>query len=101
MISQEDARQRLFDINKGKTAALSVIEELRPIIEELQRNDSILLRRKLDKHAILINKIFNDLIQTGQADQVNVIELRLVLADLKEIYNDLRNYFDAKQKVNS
>ena len=89
---EESVRKPLIDIGKGKLIAQNVIEKLRPFVEEMEKSGSITLKRKLNQHAVLINKIFNELIATGQAEQSDVIELKVVLKDLQEIYNDLRSW---------
>jgi hypothetical protein len=96
---EESIRKPLIEIGKGKIAALKVIEQLRPFVEEMEQSGSIILKRKLDQHAILINKIFNDIIGDGQAKQQDVIELKVCLKDLKEIYTDLRQWDESVKLV--
>ena len=98
-MTSDEVRRSLIDIGQGKIVAQKVIEQLRPFVEELQTSGSIMLKRKLDQHALLINKIFNEIIETGNAKQQDVIELKVVLKDLKDIYNDLKNYHDATENL--
>lgn len=99
-LTSEQVRQRLIEIgSRRKLAALDVIEKLHPFYEEMQKSGSIILRKKLDQHAELINKIFNDIIETGVAKQDEVIELRVCLKDLQSIYDDLRNYYGARAVI--
>lgn len=95
----EEVRKALIDVGQGKIAAQRVIEQLRPFVEEMQSSGSITLKRKLNQHAILVNKIYNDIIDNGQAKQQDVIELKVILRDLREIYGDLKNYIDATNKL--
>ena len=97
----DDKRNQLLDIGQGKLLANKIIERLTPFVEELQTTGSVLLERKLKQHSVLMNKIYNDIIETGLANQQEVIELRLILKDLKEIYGDLKNYSDAKKITGS
>ena len=98
MLSQ-DHKDVLKDVTQGTIVSQKVIAQLRPIIEQYKESGSIFLKRKLDKYTVLTNKIFNDIIQTGNAVQSDVVELKVVLQDLKEIGQDIRDYIQAA-KIN-
>ena len=88
MLSQ-DHKDVLKDVTQGTVVSQKVIAQLRPIIEQYKESGSIFLKRKLDKYTVLTNKIFNDIINTGNATQSDVVELKVVLQDLKEIGQDM------------
>ena len=98
MLSQ-DQKDVLKDVTQGTIVSQKVIAQLRPIIEQYKESGSIFLKRKLDKYTVLTNKIFNDIIQTGNAVLSDVVELKVVLQDLKEIGQDIRDYIQAT-KIN-
>ena len=100
MISQDDAREYLTKIGKRGLKTLSVIESLAPFVEAMQTElGAELLKDDIEQHSALINKIYRSLIETGNAEQKDVIELRLRDDRLKKIYDRLKTYSVSVQMV--
>jgi hypothetical protein len=98
--SPREVMETLTSIGGGKNlAAMKIIESLQPFVEEMQATGSIILRDKLNDHAELINKIYNDILKDGVAQQLDVVELRMTLKDLKRIYERLRDYHAASKTL--
>ena len=93
MIDADDARNYLAKVGKRGLRTLSTIESLAPFVEAMQSDlGAELLKDDIEQHSILINKIYDGLINTGEAEQKDVIELRLRDARLKKIYDRLKTY---------
>ena len=100
MISQDDAREYLTKIGQRGLKTLSVIESLAPFVEAMQTElGAELLKDDIEQHSTLINKIYRSLIDTGNAEQKDVIELRLRDDRLKKIYDRLKTYSVSVQMV--
>ena len=98
--SPREVMENLTSIGGGKNlAAAKTVENLTPFIEEMNRSGSIILRDKLNDYVNLINLILNQILGTGEANQVDVVELRVTLKDLKRIYQRLRDYNDASKSM--
>jgi hypothetical protein len=57
------------------------------------------LKDDIEQHQELINKIYVSLIDTGNAEQKDVIELKLRHERLKKIYDRLKTFYVAGQMV--
>ena len=90
-ISADEARVYLTKIGKRGERHLSVIESLAPFVAAIQTDlGSELLRDDIEQHSLLINKIYDELINTGKAEQKDVIELKIRHDRLKKIYDRLK-----------
>ena len=101
-ISDEQMREYLVRTGKGGLKTLGIIEKLRPFVEMMQTDlGSAILKDDVEQHSALINKIYNSLIDTGTADQREVITLQLLHKRLQSVYDRLRVYYEGVQAVKS
>jgi len=99
-LSDDEMRKYLIQAGKGGLKNLAMIEQLRPFVEMMQTDiGSAILKEDVEAHAELINKIYNSLIDTGTAEQREVITLQLLHRRLQKTYDRLRVYYEGIQKV--
>jgi hypothetical protein len=96
VISDIEARQYLAKVgSKSGAKILSVIETLAPFIEASTTDiGKELLRDDIEQHCILLNRIYKALIETGSANQSDVIKLQILDGRLKAICARLKAYSD-------
>jgi hypothetical protein len=100
MISNDERIAYLSKIGKKGLPTLAMIDSLTPFIEMSESEiGKELLADDLSQHQELINKIYNSLMQTGSAEQCDVIELKLRHARLKKTYDRLKSYYVGVQIV--
>jgi arginine decarboxylase-like protein len=100
MITPEDTRKYLTVVGKRGLTTLSTIEKLRPFVEMMQSEmGAEFLRDDVQQHSELINKIYEGLIDKGEAAQRDVIALQLLHKRLQKIYDRLSIYKDSVNKV--
>ena len=101
-ISHEEARDYLEKVGNRGALTLKVIEALAPYVEAIQSEPGMyFMKADLEAHAKLFNKIYNDIITHGQAEQRDAIHLQILHVRLGETYKKLKEYTDRVGQIKS
>lgn len=76
-------------------AAMKVIESLRPFYEEMQKTGSVTLKRQLRRFTELFNQILDEMMKKDSVDP-KVIELKILLIEIKATHRDITEYGKAR-----
>jgi hypothetical protein len=94
MITIDEARTYLSKLGKKGKHTLELIDSLAPFVAAMDTDiGKELLKDDIERHGILINKIYNDLIRDNVASQADAIELKLRHEKLQTIYDRLKSYY--------
>jgi hypothetical protein len=100
MLANDERLEYLAKIGKRGLKTLATIDALTPFVEMSETDiGKEFLKEDLDQHQGLINKIYTSLITEGNADQKDVIELKLRHDRLKKVYDRLKTYYVGVQMV--
>ena len=94
-LSPDEQRRYLVNIgtNKPGVERLKYINTLAPFVEAMQTEiGAQLLKEDIERHSMLVNKIYNDIIENGNVEQRDAIELRLIQDRLKLISTRLKSF---------
>jgi len=94
-LSPDEQRRYLANIGNSKPGVerLKYVNVLAPFVEAMQTEmGAQLLREDIERHSTLVNKIYNDIINNGQVEQKDAIELRLIQDRLKLISTRLKAF---------
>ena len=93
-MNDEERREYIRNVGKGGIKLLVIIEKLRPIIE-LWLNNEVgrqFLDEEIRQHVELLNRVFDSLIDKGEADVKDIITLKVTYSRLKRIGDLVNNY---------
>ncbi len=102
MIDAKMTKEYLETVGKPGLGVIAIIRSLAPYIETLNTEPGRqLLEYDILQHSELLNKIYTSIINTGSADQKDVIMLQLIDSRLKMIYEKIKKYEEMTGKVKS
>jgi hypothetical protein len=101
-MTNEDVKKYLETVGQRGLKTLDVIQKLQPFVDALQTELGMaFLKDDLEDHARLMNKIYDQLLDKGTAEQQDVVHLKLLHARLDKTYAKLKYYADLKGQVMS
>ena len=100
MISDEERKHYLEVVGKRGLQTLALINKLSPIVSALNSEfGSQFLNDDIEQHAKLINKVYDSLMDTGIAEQRDVIHLQLLHGRLLNSYHKIAKYEESLHEV--
>jgi len=93
VITNEEVREYLKTVGKRGFKVLAVIEQLKPFIDLVSSGvGEEILKEDIETHSATMNKIYNDLLTTGEADRGDVIKFQYLHKRIQNTYNKFANY---------
>jgi hypothetical protein len=94
LLDDDERREYVKSVGKGGIQLLVVIDKLKPIVDLWLHNElgKQLLDDAIREHVKLMNKVFDSIIEKGEADRQDLIALKYTYGHLKKIGNSISNY---------
>ncbi len=100
MITEAEKHKSIVAMGREGRELWKVIDSLRPFVEIYKSEiGQQFLKDDIIEFEELVNKSFNSLIEKGEANQSDVIQLRLLHARIKKIAGKLEDYQRYVSKV--
>jgi len=99
-MTDDERREYVRNIGKGGIKLLAVLEKLKPIVD-LWLNDELgksLLDEDIRQHVVLMNRVYDSIIQNAEASREDLIALKITYARLKKIGLTINNYESLLEK---
>jgi len=93
-MNDEERREYIKNVGKGGIKLLVIIEKLKPIVD-LWLNHEIgkeYLDFEIRQHAELMNRVYDSIMATGEANREDLLSLKITYARLKKIGTMISNY---------
>ena len=93
-MNDEERREYVKNVGKGGIQLLIVIDRLRPIVNLWMENDlgKQFLDDYIKDHITLMNKVYDSIIEKGEANREDLLSLKITYGHLKKIGSTINNY---------
>ena len=100
-LTREEKRAYVFQTGKGGIQTLAVIDRLKGYLNyrEEDKAGSEFIDKIIHRHAVLMNRCYDSLIDSGTVDQKDVVSLREHLVILKEYFKILSEHDILTRKI--
>ena len=100
-LTLEEKKKYAFLVGKGGIQSLALIETLRSQMDYLERNQvgSEFLSKIMRRHAELMNRCYDSLIDNGEVESRDVCALREHLIIIKDYFNIISRYDSEIKKI--